>query len=191
MPNEPNFNDTRNLWQSQEGERMTITLDNIRQRAAQLERRVQWRNHREYIVGIVVLAVLATRLGHEQGWRLAPTLLLIAAAIYMMFQIHRRGAVESPPAELGLRASVDFHIRELEPQRDALHSMWKWYLLPPVPGFIAFIAMAAVDHGSSALIMRGSLMVLVLVAVWRWNERAARKIDGKIQGLKTAIAGND
>jgi hypothetical protein len=44
MPNELNPKDLRNLWQSQERENVTITLEEIRLRAARFERRIWWRN---------------------------------------------------------------------------------------------------------------------------------------------------
>jgi len=40
MPNDPNPKDPRNLWQNQEAESVTITLDYVRRRSARLERRI-------------------------------------------------------------------------------------------------------------------------------------------------------
>ena len=43
MPNEINPKDPRNLWQSQEGDNLTISLDEIRLRATRFERRIWWK----------------------------------------------------------------------------------------------------------------------------------------------------
>ena len=51
MPDEMNPNDPRNLWQGQEVEKVILTIDEVRRRAARFERRIHWRNVREYVVG--------------------------------------------------------------------------------------------------------------------------------------------
>src|SRR6516162_4616954 len=66
IPNELNPKDPRNLWQSQERENVTISLEEIRLRAARFERRIWRRNFREYAAGVLLIAwVLETlRLSH-------------------------------------------------------------------------------------------------------------------------------
>jgi hypothetical protein len=188
MPIDSDANDPRNLWQNQEqgeGEKMTITIDEIRRRAGRLERRIRWRNLREYGAGAVVIVAFTAQLWRLHGWRLVPPLLLIAATIYVMFQLHRRGAARSLPADAGLSASLDFHLRELERQRDALQTVWLWYLLPFVPGFVATMMVSALDRGiNTFLIVFGVVLVLLFAGIWRLNEWAARKLDLKIQELK-------
>jgi uncharacterized membrane protein (DUF485 family) len=185
MPNELNPNDPRNLWQDQEVERVTITVDDVRSRAARFERRVHWRNLREYAAGAIVVASLSPHLWRENGWRLAPALLLIAGTIYVMFQIYRRGSARPVPAEAGMTASLEFHRRELERQRDALRTVWAWYLLPFLPGFVAMVVATAMDRGINArLIVSGLVFVLVFVVVGCLNAWAARKLDRKIQEVK-------
>jgi hypothetical protein len=185
MPSDPNLNDPRSLWQSQEDERMTLTLEEVRRRAARLQRRIYWRNLREYVGGVIVIAVFGASLWHFRGWSLAPPLLLIAGMGYVLFQIHRRGSSRSLPADADLKASLDFHIRELERQRDAARTMWSWYLLPLVPGVVAAIVVAAVDRGvTRALIVFGVALLLMFVVLWRLNESGARKLDRRIQELR-------
>jgi len=194
MPSDSDANDPRNLWQNQkqeEGEKMTITIDEIRHRAGRLERRIRWRNLREYGAGAIVIAAFTAQLWRLQGWRLVPPLLLIAGTIYVMFQLHRRGASRSLPADAGLSASLDFHLRELERQRDALLTVWLWYLLPFVPGFVATIVVTGIDRGIDArLIGFAVVLVLLFVGVWRLNEWAARKLDRKIQELREMEVNN-
>ena len=185
MLSDPDLNDPRSLWQSQEDERMTLTLEEVRQRAARLEGRIYWRNLREYVAGAIVIAALGVRLWHSQGWRLAPPVLLIAGTGYVMFQIHRRGATRSLPVDVDLKASLDFHIRELERQRNALRTVWLWYLLPFVPGFVAEIVMSAVDRGVTwPLIAFGAALPLMFIGIWKLNESGARKLDRRIQELR-------
>jgi uncharacterized membrane protein YfcA len=185
MANDPDANDPRVLWQNQETEKVTITLDDVRRKAARMEKRVYWRNVREYAAGAVVIAFFTAALWREHGWRLAPQLLLIAATVYVMFQLHRRGTARSMPADTGLRESLDFHVRELTKQRDALHNIWLWYLLPFIPGFVAAFVVTAVDRGiNSRAIIAAVGALLIFAGIWALNEWAARKIDRRIQELR-------
>ena len=185
MPDEMNPNDPRNLWQGQEVEKVILTIDEVRRRAARFERRIHWRNVREYVVGVLVIAFFTLQLWRDHGWRATPTALLIAGTIYVMFQLHRRGSARPLPADVGIRGSIEFHRVELERQRDALHAVWHWYLLPFVPGLAAVLVVTGIDHGINAvLIGMGVFFVLVFVGIWALNEWVARKLDRKIQELK-------
>ena len=185
MPNEMNPNDPRNLWQGQEVERVILTVDEVRRRAARFERRIHRRNVREYVAGALVVAFWTVQLWRAHGWHVAPAVLTIVGTIYVMFQLHRRGSARSLPADAGIRGSIEFHRVELERQRDALHAVWHWYLLPFVPGLAALLVVAGIDRGiNTRLIGFGVFFVLTLVGIWALNERAARKLDRKIQELK-------
>jgi Flp pilus assembly protein TadB len=193
MPNEINPDDPRSLWQSQEGDHVTITLDEIRHRATRFERRVWWRNFREYAAGALVIGFFTAQLWFLQGWRLVPPILLIAAAVYVMIQLHRRGSARSIPPDADARTSLELHRMELERQRDALRTVWHWYLLPPVPGLVAAtVVVSAAGHGINAgMIGFVVLIVLVFVGVWALNQWAARKLERKIQELKALEGSNE
>jgi hypothetical protein len=192
MPDEMNPNDPRNLWQGQEVEKVILTVDEVRRRAARFERRIHKRNVREYIAGALVIALFAPQLWHAHGWRATPAVLTIAGMIYMMFQLHRRGSARPLPADVGMRGSIQFNRVELERQRDAALAMWHWYLLPFVPGLTAGLVMTGIDHGSKALLIRmGVFFVLVFVGIWALNQRGARKLDRKIQELKAMEADHE
>jgi hypothetical protein len=188
MPNDPDLNDPRNLWQNQEEERMIITLDDIRSITARFERRIRRRNLREYAAGAIVIAFWGASPWFLpfRGWQLAAPLLFIAGTTFVLFQLHRRGTAGSLPIDAGLRASLDFHIRELERQRNAQRTVWMWYLLPFLPGFVAeFLNLAAIERGINAgPIEFGVIFLAVFVGVWRLNESVARKLDRKIQELR-------
>lgn len=185
MPDEMNPNDPRNLWQGQEVEIVTLTVAEVRRRAARFERRIHWRNVREYAAGALVVAFWTVQLWRAHGWRLTPAVLTILGTIYVMLQLHRRASARSLPADVGIRGSIEFHRVELERQRDALHSVWHWYLLPFVPGFAAVLVETGIDRGINTwLIGVGVVFVLLFVGIWALNERAARRLDRKIQELK-------
>jgi hypothetical protein len=185
MPDETNPKDPRNLWQGQEVEKVSMTLDEVRRRAARFERRIHNRNVREYVTGALVIAFFTAQLWRARGWQMIPTVLLIAATIYVMFQLYRRGSARPLPADVGIRGSIEFHRLELERQRDALHDVWRWYLLPFVPGFASVLVFTGMDRGiNSRLIGAGIFFVLVFAGIWVLNEWAARKLDRRIQELR-------
>ena len=189
MPNEPNLNDLGNLWQGQETEKekekMTITLDEVRRMSTCLERRVHWRNIREYAAAAIVVVIFGAFVRNEHGWGRVPPLLLIAGTLYSMFELSRRGANSVPP-DMGMTAYLEFYRHELERQRDALRSVWRWYLLPLVPGLAATLIAKGIErHGASnaRLIAVAAVFALALVGVWAINQWAARKLDRKIAQL--------
>jgi hypothetical protein len=177
--------DPKNLWQAQEVEKAILTVDEVRRKAARFERRVHRRNVREYSAGVLVIVFFALQLWRAHGWRATPALLTIAGTIYVMFQLYRRASARPVPADLGVRGSIEFHRMELERQRDALHAIWNWYLLPFVPGLVAVLVVTGIDRGVNATLIRvGVFCFLVFMAIWALNERGARKLDRRIQELK-------
>ncbi|HEY1759873.1 MAG TPA: hypothetical protein VGG72_31165 [Bryobacteraceae bacterium] len=185
MPDEMNPNDARNLWQGQEVEQVILTVDEIRSRSDRFERRMHRRNVREYIAGALVVALFSGQLWRSHGWRLTPAVLSIAGTIYVMFQLHRRASAHPLPTDVGLRGSIEFHRVELERQRNAVRSVWRWYLLPFVPGLVSGLVVTGIDHGINLRLNgMGVFFVLVFVGIWALNQRGARKLDRKIQELK-------
>jgi hypothetical protein len=185
MPDEMNPNDPRDLWQGQEVEKVVVTVDEVRRRAAQFQRRIHQRNVREYVAGVLVIAVFALQFRRVEGWHLAPAVLSIAGTIYVMFQLYRRASARPLPADAGIRASIEFHRVELERQRDAAHGVWRWYLLPFVPGVVAVLVVTGIDHGIHAgLIRTGVFFVVVFAGIRILNEKGARRLDRRIQELK-------
>jgi hypothetical protein len=147
---------------------------------------------REYGAGALVLAFLAPRLWQDHGMRVVPGWLIVAGMVYVMIQIHLRGSARGAPQDAGIRASLEFHRLSLERQRDALRSVWRWYLLPFVPGFAASLVVAGVEKGfGMRVVVIGIMMVLLLVAVWRLNAWGARRLDRRIEEIKKMEANNE
>ena len=190
MPGEMNPNDLRKLWLEQEVEKVTITIEELRLRATRFERRIHWRNVREYVAGAIALVFFGARLWSTRGWALVPPLLLVAALIYVLVQLHRRAAARPLPADAGLRTSIDFHLAELTRQRAALHDVWQWYLLPFVPGFLAEIILAAATGGIHTFLVVFTIgLVVIYFGIWKLNESAVRKLDRKIAEIRS-MTGN-
>ena len=114
---------------------MKFSVEELRAKAAKFQRRVQRRNLREYMAALIVIGWAGVAC-----WNVAEPLpriafaMLIAAAIFYIWYLRRRGSAKPVPADLGGAACVTFYRSELERQRDLLHSVWKWVLLPILPG---------------------------------------------------------
>src|SRR5665213_1136508 len=120
--------DAKSLWRSQKTEEI-VTLENIHARAGKFQKRVRARNLREYIAAAVVVIGFGAYIWLLPGM-LAKTgsALVIAGTLYVVWQLHRRGASQNLPHESEASGFVDFHRRALVRQRDALKTVWRWYL---------------------------------------------------------------
>lgn len=149
MPNDLSPKDLRNLWQSQERENVTITLEEIRLRAARfraadLVAKFPGRGRTPNRV-VSRGAPLFARLG-SSGTRPADC----GCGLYHWIQLRWRGTERSLPADADTRSSVEFHRLELERRRYALRTVWRWYLSPLVPGLADIFAVAATKRGVNA-----------------------------------------
>jgi hypothetical protein len=179
MPND----DWLGIWQNQPVENITMSLEEITRRAGSFERRIRNRNRREYIAGLVVVVFFGYNLFRAPS--LLPRIALalnIAGALYVMYQLHRRGSPATLPRDMGLISSLEFHRRELLRQRDALQSIWSWYLAPFVPGLLAIAIMASPKRPLwSALFIAGA--AALFAGIWRLNQWAAHKLSLQIEEL--------
>ncbi len=197
MANETsNDNDMTSVWQNQPVERVEIPLGEIRRKAQKFEKRIQWRNLREYAASAIVVATFGYTM-----WVSPPALirtgcaLMIAGTLFMVYTLHRRGASRIVPAELAFRTCVDFHRKELDRQRDLLRGVWTWYLLPFVPGMAVFLAGLflwtmkqpnAPAHTGAIVITFALTFVAcaaVFIAVAKLNQWGARKLQQEIDAL--------
>jgi hypothetical protein len=171
MPND----DPMKIWQDQPAEGITISMEDIRQKAGRFERRIHHRNQREYL-GAVVVAVMfgfyffkfpdpLTRAG---------CLLVFAGTAYVVAQLYHRSSPRTLPGELGLTGSVDFYRRELVRQRDLLRSVFSWYLAPLLPGLLLF------TRGRIPIIV---VDLLVFGGIWWLNQRGADRLTRQIEEL--------
>jgi len=190
-PNELPQDELRNAWQNQPGENLAMSLEEIRRRAGKFQRRIWWRNAREYVAFAIVVVVF----GYYIKWipnavARVGSLLTIAGALYAAYQLHRRASSETAPAATEFEQCLGFHRRRLERQRDALENVWSWYLGPLIPGLAVFIAGTAITTPipiryrvlTAALSFAFVGGVFWLVA--KLNQIGARSLQTKIDELK-------
>lgn len=185
MENELPPDNFKNLWQSQNVESTRMSLEELRRKAEEFQKKIRHRNLREYVAAAVVLSSFSYFLWRFPPMRLGCSLIL-AGTLYVMYQLHTKGAAKVVPDSLALDTCLAFHKRELERQRDLVRDVWKWYLLPFVPGLFAIIGVPLM-HLPPAGWVRGLPFLLLCVAmfyfVWRLNKRAAASLQRQIDEL--------
>ena len=190
--------DAKSVWKNQHVEPVMVSLADLRKKAKKFERRVFWRNLREYAASVIVVAGFGFYI-----WKF-PTpmvrfgcVLVIVGVLFVVYTLHKRGASRSLPAELAFRDCLEFHRQELERQRDLLRSVWTWYLLPFVPGMAVFLlglflrtmkmpnAPAHARHIIVFFSLTAAFVAAFFVIIGLLNQWAARKLQRKIDALNS------
>lgn len=162
--------DLRSLWQAMPTTPVAITADEMRTRASAFQRKVRHRNLVEYIAAAFVTVIFgwyatfpvpATPL-----WPIA-NIMIIAGVLVVVWNLHRLARATALPNSASAASLIDFQRKELVRQRDALKSVWLWYIGPMVPGLIVwFIAVGVGMPGlapARALVGLGGAAVVSLL----------------------------
>lgn len=189
-------NDMTNVWRNQPMKSAEISLAEICRKANKFEKQIFWRNLREYVAGVVVIAFFGYYISifHAALTR-AGCGLVIAGTLFVGFTLHKRGPSKAIPADLAISSCSEFLRKELQRQCDLLSSVWLWYLLPFVPGLLVFesgLLAQALQQPSASSHLRSVVTpfaitivvsAIVFVGVWRLNQWAARKLQREIDAL--------
>jgi hypothetical protein len=183
----------KELWQGQPTEGVRMSIDQIQAVAGKFQRRIHWRNVREYVAAIAVIVFSAYEF-FRGGDLLVRTGfgLIIAGTSYLIWHLLSKGSWRPLPEDAGLSSCIDFQRRQLEQQRDLVSSVWRWYLAPLAPGMA--ILLVAFYHANPGHVKYPALVVLpeaiffavISVAVARLNEKAARRLQRQIDELDEA-----
>ena len=108
--------------------------------------------------------------------------LVVLGTLVVMWQLGRRAGARALPADLA-DSGLQFQRAQLARQRDALRSVWRWYLAPLVPGLVMFLwGVQGGRVGPIELVVDG-LVVSVLAWVAWINHRAAARLQREIEAL--------
>jgi hypothetical protein len=159
-------------------------------------RKIRRRNLVEYAACVVVVVAFGSyvfTLPHilqkiGSAW-------MVLATFYAAWQLHRRGSAASP-ATAGQMSVYDFARAQLVRQREALSSIFWWYILPFIPG----LAMVLIGNGMATPAGQGPpiwlrWLALALIAgafagTWWLNRLGARKLQRRIDEID-ALAGDN
>lgn len=186
------FDPLRSLWSQQKEEPFAMSLADIHQRAERFQTRIQWRNMIEYGAGgIVIFAFSGIALATPDIWVRLAVGLIIAGVLYITWQLSRLAGVGAKQDGVSW---ADFHRAELVRQRDAVASVWRWYLAPLLPGIAAFLlASAASPTEDMPVLARIAFLALgiawvaaVFFGIAAMNKRAAKELQDEIDQLDKA-----
>jgi len=178
--------DAQTLWQSQANGDAAMSLAEIRRRARRLERAVSVRNLLEYVAAAVVVAAFGVRMWREPSAVVRVSgVLVIAATVFVTHQLRRRGTAAQLPAELGVKHAIDFYRTQLERQRDLVQNVWRWYLLPFMPGLVGLQIGLAVSGQRPVATVVAQLAVIcaAFAVIHALNRLAARRLQQRIDRL--------
>jgi hypothetical protein len=174
MSNKPvSPGDLRSLWRTMPVEIVSVSAEEMRAKAAAFQKRIRRRNLIEYGATVFVVIVLTwyATLPSRTGllWPFSNGLIIVGMLIIAL-NLHLRARASALPVEASAQSLIHFQRAELTRQRDALRTVWLWYILPVVPGIILWFIAIGIDvaarHPERAIpAMSGAAIVVVLVFV--------------------------
>jgi hypothetical protein len=181
-------NPAQKLWQDQPVEGIKMSIEEIHRRAGKFERRIRFRNVREYVTSLIAVGLFmyffAT--SHDSLSRVTFGL-FIAAMLWIVVSLHWKGSAKKLPQGVDTVTGLRLYRTELERQRDVVRNVWWWYLAPLVPGFVVYTIGYALKFPRPASLLGLALMDVIVAGmfyvIWRINQRAARCLDKMITEL--------
>ena len=178
----------KQVWQTQTNTLPQRAPENLRAEATAFQRKIERRNRREYLAGAFVIPVFCFYIWLFPYWvtRVGAAMVVLGTMV-VMWQLHQRASSRVVPSDFG-GACLQFQCAELARQRDALRSVWLWYLGPLLPGLVVFMWG---QQGGSAnhpveLIVDVFMLVVFLAIAWL-NRRAAVKLQRQIDTLEAMV----
>lgn len=185
MTDQPPPRDIKALWRDQQTETHPMTLEFIHARGFQA--RVRRRNLIEYAASAVVLAAFSAYVVFLPDPILkAASALIVVGTLIVVWQLHRRGSARPLAPGASGQSALAFHRAELVRQRDALRSVWLWYLGPFVPGMLLFNAGLLMHQPGPPMVQRlpiPALVIAVFLGIWLLNRRGAQRLQREIDDL--------
>jgi hypothetical protein len=178
------------LWRSAGGAAPAEpSLEDVMERAEELERKVRRANAREYVAGafvIVFFAVLAAGALHLPFLSRLGAAAIACACVFIVTYLRLRGAARTPSPE---EPTLAFLRGELARRRDLLARVHTWYLAPFVPGLVMFLAgvWLATRHvpgATRSIVLSTIVVVAVNAGIVLVNRRAVAALDREIASLE-------
>lgn len=180
----------RELWATDQGDHFTMSIAELTERSDHFRSRINRRNFIEYLAAALVISIFGWLAFMVPVWSVRVGAgLIIMGAIYISWQLNKLASVSEEVRPTEDLASA--HRRELVRQRDALKSVWRWYLLPFVPGVLVFTLGTTFEAGmampfwamATTALVSLSFSGAIFLGVWALNAYAARKLDEEITAL--------
>lgn len=180
----PPDHDLKHAWRAQPQTLTALPVAWLEAQVQATRSQIQGRNRREFWAAAAAVPVFGLYLWFFPAWasKLGAALVILAS-LWVMLQIHRRGANLPLPEDLAAQA-LPYQRAQLVRQREALHSVWRWYLAPLLPGLLLFGAgMYDASLGWGLPLGLDGLVLLVFGGIHAVNRRAAAQLQPQIEAL--------
>lgn len=178
-----------NLWAAQHRDAAPPDAETLSRAEARLRRRIFRRDAIEYAAGLLGAGMFVNFGLQTSDWgvRIGCAAVVLGMIVVLANLWRRR-----PPAPEALAEPIlAFHRLQLVQQRDALASVWRWYLGPLLPGmalFLLAVVRESAGHVPLSSAVAGGAVAAGIVAglfwgIHRLNLRAARSLDARIEAL--------
>ena len=174
----------KELWKHQSLDALTFSPESLQAKAGALRRKIRRRNGIEYAAGLLVVAGYALYLwAYEDLLTRIASVLVMLGTLFVLYQLHvRASAQQRPPESLTLPMST-YYRAELVRQRDALRSVFFWYLLPLFPGIELFFLGRQLQMNVPLNFWLYLLYPALAAAIVLLNLHGARKLQQQIDQL--------
>ncbi len=173
-----------------------MTLADVHLHAQRFQSRIRTRNTIEYVAAaFVVTAFSWLALSMPEPIVQVGAGLIVAGALYVCWKLYQLGhAATRSELDAGAQSWATFHRGELTRQREALRTVWSWYLAPFVPGMLVFLAGVSFTEANPApfparlgVFLAGlGIMASVYAVIWLLNAVAVKRLDAEIAALDRA-----
>jgi hypothetical protein len=177
--------DVGQMWRRQPHAGHTMSLDEIRTKARELDARVkQWN-----LVGGLMCALLLVK----NAWEIwvdtdllerAGDSLMFVALVYVIYQFGRWAHAETAPATLGRASCAEYYRARLMRERNLSREGWK-FILPFVPGVALIVFGRAVQGRPPGQVAFLIAFALLLFAGVLWViARRTRRLEQELAALE-------
>ena len=195
------MSDPKELWKTQPMEDTNmISLSEVRARSDKFHTDVRMRNviFYAYAVFNIVASLWLIASGRLTAF-LYPMLLMIAAHLWVLWQVNRRIGARPLPGDMSGQPVMDFYRGELTRQAQNMSRAWLWYIAPFMPPFLwelaiwmqriqARAAEASQPANYQALLITVFFAVCFWTAVWLAFSRASVRAELQIARLDAVKA---
>jgi hypothetical protein len=195
------MDELQTIWKTQAVEEIgMITLSGVRARADKFQSQVRLRNVVFYVYALfnIAASIWLIASGRLSAFRY-PMLVMIAAHLWVLWQVNRRIGARPAPGETGGRPALDFYRDELKRQADGLSRAWLWYIAPFMPPFLWELAiwLQRIQTHATPMPQAAAYRLFLLVvfgavcfwtAVWLAFSRASVRLQMQIERLNALKA---
>ncbi|MEL6694275.1 MAG: hypothetical protein AAFQ12_14790 [Pseudomonadota bacterium] len=169
-----------------------MSISELTAKSNHFHARIKRRNITEYIAAALVVGVFGWISFLVPVWSIKiGAVLIMVAALFVSWKLHQIGGASDPGLHSSGQSLASHHREALVRQRNALQSVWRWYLLPFAPGMLVFILGTTFETGAeiplSAAIASSAISLGFISAIFfgvhALNAHAAKKLDVEINQL--------